>query len=795
MDAGLLWTAGGTLAGCVALGLTSWQLRIQLRQHRAGPVSPEPVQRALLGPAATVPVLPPVRSLPAEVRGRQEQLRELVTMAGRSTGRVVVLAGMGGIGKSTVAAALAERVQQGIRRHVWWVSATEPGSLLAGMLAIARALGASAAEQDAIASGTPQSPDALWAVLERTKHRWLLIIDNADAPQELALPGAPAGSAGVADGTGWLRVPRSGLVVVTTRHTDAATWGRDVTVRRVERLGAADAGRLLRDLAPQGGSEEEAERLGERLGGLPLALHLAGSYLGSDFALTRKFTDYQAALDASPQSVDLLAPDPDLRRAARSTVMYTWETSLDALARNGVPQARTLLRLLSCFGAATPVPDSLLDPELLTRLTPAEAATATERVVWLEQGMRGLLRLGLVGRLAAAPGEGGADALVLHPVVADVGRAHLAADRRAGNAVAEAIDLTAVDLVAEALERLAPDRPADWPAFRLLAPHFRALLNTTAGSLDPAGLARVARSASALTDFCEWSGPAASGEEVASAALAAVSGLPPGHRDVLDVRYWLGRCIALQGRWPEAEDGLRRLHADQTESLGAEDPDTLRTESMRASVVTVLGRYAEAGAALRTVLDAQRTVLGERHPETLTTYHTIGRVEANRGHWAEAEAMYRTACTGRAAVFGIDHPVTLASRNRLAWTIGEQGRPAEAAAELRKVLAVRRDLFGGEHHDTLATTERLAWVLALDGRLDEAERELTAVVGARTRLLGPDYVGTLSSTVLLARVVALRGRPADARAMLTDVHRRQVQLFGPQHPQSREIGDLIETLA
>ncbi|WP_194235891.1 AAA family ATPase, partial [Streptomyces sp. CB01881] len=181
MDAGLLWTAGGTLAGCVALGLTSWQLRLQIRDRRLGRTSREPEQRALPGPA-TVPVLAPVRSLPAEIRGRQEQLRELVGLAEKPAGRVVVLAGLGGIGKSTIAAALAERVQAGIRRHVWWVSAAEPGSLIAGMLAVARVLGASVAEQEAIASGTPQAPDALWAVLEREKHRWLLVIDNADAP-------------------------------------------------------------------------------------------------------------------------------------------------------------------------------------------------------------------------------------------------------------------------------------------------------------------------------------------------------------------------------------------------------------------------------------------------------------------------------------------------------------------------------------------------------------------------------------------------------------------------------------
>ncbi|MFB9370711.1 tetratricopeptide repeat protein [Kitasatospora albolonga] len=751
----------------------------------------------------TVPVLPPVRSLPAEFRGRQDQLDELLTMAGHSEGRVVVLTGMGGIGKSTVAAAVAEQVRRrGIRRHVWWVSVAEPGSLVAGMLTIARTLGASTAELNAIASGAPQAPDALWAVLERTRHRWLLVIDNADTPQDLALPGAPAGPQGesthdtsaarVADGRGWLRKPRSGMVVVTTRYADAATWGRDATIRRIDRLGAADAGRILRDLAPEGGDQREAESLGERLGGLPLALHLAGRYLGSDFALTRGFAEYQRSLDTSSRSVDLLTPDRDLNLPDRATVLRTWETSLDALDLAGVPQARTLLRLLGCLGSATALPDDLLDPELLRTLAPPDAVTATDRIGWLEQGMRALIRLGLVDRTPAAPDGEPTGHLMLHPVVADVARVHLDTERRAGEVSAVATPSVAVALIAGALDRLATDRPADWPRFRLLAPHFRALLNTVAPTLDGEALALLARCGTTLTDYCEWSGPASLGVEVATATLAAVRSLPEDHRDVLEVRYWLARCRVFQDDRVAAERELGQLHADQVAALGAAAPEALRTECVRAAVLIGLGRYEEADELLRAVLAAQREVLGERHLDTLATYHELGRVEGHRRRWPEAEAMFRTAATGRAAVFGTDHPAALASRNRVGWTIGEQGRTEEAEAELSRVLAVRRSLFGDEHHDTLATVERLAWVRALNGRLDEAERDLASVVGIRTRLMGPSYLGTLNSTVLLARVIARQGRRDEARSLLLDVHERQQRLLGSGHPETERTRALIE---
>jgi hypothetical protein len=60
---------------------------------------------------------------------------------GRRHGSAWVLAGMGGLGKSTVALAAAEFARSRGRR-VWWVTATDAASLSGGMLEVLRQLGA-----------------------------------------------------------------------------------------------------------------------------------------------------------------------------------------------------------------------------------------------------------------------------------------------------------------------------------------------------------------------------------------------------------------------------------------------------------------------------------------------------------------------------------------------------------------------------------------------------------------------------------------------------------------------------
>jgi hypothetical protein len=232
-----------------------------------------------------------------------------------------------------------------------------------------------------IAAQAPDGPDRLWALLDRADEGWLLVLDNADQPELLA-----AVAASTIDGNGWARSSNKGLVVITSRHTDRRTWGRDARIEPIGPLGDDDAAQVLLDLAREAGDRGHAEALARRLGCLPLALHLAGTYLGSRPARLPSFAAYEEALDVPADVTYLLTPDPDTpaARDPRSTIMRTWELSLDELARRDVPQARPALRLLSCFAPTTPIPLAMLDSEAMTELMgkPPGHAWTRRCVLW-----------------------------------------------------------------------------------------------------------------------------------------------------------------------------------------------------------------------------------------------------------------------------------------------------------------------------------------------------------------------------------------------------------------------------
>jgi len=137
---------------------------------------------------------PPV--LDVGVRGRGQVIDELAALASAPPGHAVVLAGLGGSGKSTVARAVAARVlaENGC---AWWVPAADAVSVTQFLLGLAGELGASRGQVEEALAGRLNPSDVLWQQLENTTG-WMLVLDNADNPAALArvtarwIPG-PAG--------------------------------------------------------------------------------------------------------------------------------------------------------------------------------------------------------------------------------------------------------------------------------------------------------------------------------------------------------------------------------------------------------------------------------------------------------------------------------------------------------------------------------------------------------------------------------------------------------------------------
>ena len=739
--------------------------------------------------AGLLPVSVPLGRLPAEVRGRDGLLAEIrrsLTRRRPRRGSTWVLAGMGGLGKSTIALTVAQSGQARNWR-VWWVTATDATSLSGGILEVLHQLGAPESVTRPVREGAPTAATRFWEFLNGASPaggRWLLVFDNADDPAVLAA----YGSVSPAEGTGWLRAHSSGMVVVTTRTRDQRAWGSQVTMRELRPLDEAAAAQVLADLAPdiRDPASEQARALARRLGGLPLALHLAGSYLASDFARWDTFGDYHRALDSAELPVAMGDLDSHTEQA-RATIRRTWDLSLQALTAQGRPAARPVLLVLSCYAPATPIPIALLRAGKLSYLTGQadqdRADTAGNSAAEMEGRLLGALEgLAMVGLIDTTDGNDRSirKAVAVHPVVADANRSYLLA---AVGQDLQTVGNAAVNLLQAACGGIDPALPADWPAWRVLVPHVTAVLEWLSPRLQASTLAILLdisiRAASALE-----SDNYSAAEKLARATVSAGRRLEPDNPAYLAARGRLARVIGRQGRNKEAENMLRDVLADQCRVLGSRHPDTMATRHNLGWMIEYQGRYGEAEQLLRDLLADQEPVLGEHHPHVLGARHRLARLAEAQGRHQDAEQMFRDVLAGQRDALGEDHPETLATRHNLVLAISGQGRYAEAERACRQVLADRQRILGRDHPAVHTTFNHLAWVIADQGRYDEAAQICRDVLPDRQRIAGREHPATLTTRHRLAWITGLQGRYAEAEQMLGEVLTDRQKVLGDDHPST-----------
>jgi tetratricopeptide (TPR) repeat protein len=743
---------------------------------------------AAMPPARLAPVSRLARGLPASlrpphvqrVRGREGELAVLAGMLRRPQGRFAVLCAVGGMGKTTVAAQLATQAEAAGWR-VFWVRWRDGAELAQQMVQAALACGLPEAELEAARAGQASLPDVVWRQLGRVR-RWLLVVDNADEPHEIGPAGEP-----VADYRGWIRPHGRGLLVVTSRDGSEQTWGPCAQLLPLEPLPVRPAGQVLLDAAPVAGTAEQARELAARLGGLPLALHAAGTYLAGPTSRYRTFAAYRQALEQELRFLLGAAhPNASHPQVARAVVRHTWEVSLDQLAGEGNALARPLLRLLALLAQA-PVPLSLITPDLLSVVTGHDVTA-----VALEAAFAGLHRYGLLG-LPHSPGSTGPASgssegaqVVLHPLIREINAVALTAETSDLAVWHRALAERLTTAVHEANQR----GRAGWPAAVLLAPHLPLLLDYA----DPRTATHHRTTLNALAQVLQKAGAFGAARLLHERVLDVETRmLGPEHPDTLTSRNNLGNALFGMGEPAEAIRLLRQTLEDRTRILGPVHPDTLTSRNDLACALDGTGEHAEAVGLLRQTLNDRTRVLGPEHPHTLASRDSLGLALDGMGEHAQAVRMHRSTLDDRIRVLGPEHHLTLLSRHNLASALTRAGEQTEAIQLLRQALNDHARILGDEHPHTLASRDSLG--LALDGMGEHAQavRMHRQTLEDRTRILSPEHPDTLASRHNLALALTSAGEQAEAIDLLRRTLDDRVRILGDEHTHTLSTRNALET--
>jgi tetratricopeptide (TPR) repeat protein len=773
-------------------------------------------------------IAPPLGRLDRPVRGRTDLLSSLLAQLnkGNASNKVHVLCGLGGCGKSTIALKVAQYAIDH-SMQVWWVSSSNSTTLHSGMRQVAAELGATQEDLLGAWGGRVSATDLVWRLLDEHRTRWFLIIDNADEPSDLS-----AGDSEVRDGTGWLRIPKGefGSILVTSRDCNADHWAAWCTLHEIPKLDSSDAADVLIDRAgTTAGDITDAQHLAARLEGLPLALHLAGTYLRSNAGAPwdgaiKTFEAYETALNQN--RLDVVYPElkrdyRSLRESeARWLIGATWQLSLDLLDRRGYPECRALLQVLSHLAFAA-VPFTALTGRgmllggALPRITP-------DRAWEIVSATRDLGLVAIDHHQASSQNAEARTILSIHRLVQDLNRYYAKADGSTAN-----YESRAVMLAMDAAERIAghPDNPAYWPEWQLVAPHFfyliRTILNRTHVANDT--LIFACYGTNLCAKYLASRGLYQESESWQRLAYETMNRLVgPTHDGTILARYDLAAVLQHMGKYSEARSELEALQETEREVWDDENLHLLATRQALADVLMQLGEYPKAEAVYRQVLSSynakgvsdrnyvatrhnlahvllergkpaeaheQLSVLKDELPafewdttiERLLVPYTMARVKQAEGRYEEAMRSLRQLLPHYEETYGKMHLNTLKVRHEIGCLLEQMGRPKEAVTQLRELLDPRTKALGPGHPEVVSTRHQLALALKASGDVDGARKEFEEVLRRRSVNPGALHPDTLATRHELAVIKLSKGQLRDAKKEFEDILRQETESLGYDH--------------
>jgi len=718
------------------------------------------------------PVLVGVPPVTAEFTGRGELLERVYDKL-RTTSEVtprqhapVALHGVGGVGKTQTVLAFIHHFG-GVYDLVCWFRGDD---LDGDMSQLARALGLVPGEHPG------ETVRAVLAALRKGKphRRWLMVFDDVLDYDQIG-PYLPQGE---------------GKVLITTRNR---AWNDRVIAVPVEVFDRVESIIHL-ERAVGGLSRGDADALAQAVGDLPAAVAAAGTLLTRTGIPAEQL---RRQLDEQGPSV--------------LGVEHIWDESL-VLLRDSAGGAYRLLQLFSVLGSEIAL-KLVYSEEMAAALRPYDKSVVDRYTVGavVQQNHRfGLLTLDHTG-----------DRLGLHPLLQQVIRGRMSpAELHETRHHAHLV-----------LAGLRHDRdagnPATWPLFAILWPHLevsraadchdekvRALLIERVRYLRhhdafDEGLA-LARATDAL-----WS----SFQET----FAEDDERHAVRRQVLHLRYNVGKILRDLGRFTDAYRLDREVRREQVALLGPLDRHSLMTSNALAADLRALGRYAQAleldiatyaawadrfgvdndetltarnclatsyrlAGDHRSALEHDRAVEerprsdDEPHTAVLRATAQVGRDLRDAGDYQASVDRLQRVVRGYTEIFGGSSRVVLEASIDLARSLRAAGFPDQACPLLEDAYERLNDSLGPANPATLACRHSWSLTLLAVGQIERARAELHGVRDAYAAWLGERHPHTGVAVAGLAMVARAAGDADTALRHAETADRDLTEVLGERHP-------------
>ena len=632
------------------------------------------------------------------------------------------LYGLGGVGKTQIAAEYVYRYSDNYT-HVFWVLAATHDTLTADFVKLAELLDLSEKHE--------QDQQRIVTAVKRwltTHEGWLLILDNAD---DLLLAHE------------FLPTNHNGHILLTTRAQASGAIAASV---EVEQLDLQEGMLLLLRWAKlldingtldqaQPADRAAAERIVKEIEGLPLAIVQAGAYIEETGCSLEDYLSIYAA-----NRKELLARPSQLLFEYPGTVATTWALSFEQVKKESTAAADLLC--LCAFLAPDAIPEEMLmrSAAELGPILGAAAANSFE----LNEALNVLRRYSLVRR------DRSTHMLSIHRLVQTVHRYSM--DQETQRTWAERA-VRAINAAFPEIDHGTSENHQYYLQYYL--PHVQecAMLITQYHLLFPQA-AELLYQAGAFLYFYGFYSQSLSFHQQALAIREQI--LESEDPVVAESFNALALLARLQDNYEQAEEFHRRALAIREQVLGPQHPATAESLNNLGVLYRNQGKYEQAEPLLRQSLSVYEQSLGDEHHDTLNSVVNLAKLYLEQRKYEQAAQLLQQTLATSERVLGPDHPFIAQDLNLLARLYYEQGNYDRAETLWERSLVILEKTLGSEHLATAERLNNLAELYFAQERYTEAKLFCQRALSICEKALGSEHPDTIAVHKLLTRISSKR---------------------------------------
>ena len=688
-----------------------------------------------------IPLLPTFTGREKLLRQMEENLRLTEKEKKIHKTKVIVLSGLGGVGKTQLAA----KFMEGHLEHynlVWTFDAETDVTLQASYRELAQELKLIREDEKAAPPKEILARVNRWLKASKN-HGWLLCFDNASSLEIIQSKNLPQ---------------HGGEILITSRPK--THWGNFYPVIEVQEFEREESKNLLQKIIPKEkrGEENQLHTLAEDLGDFPLALDQAASYIKNDeTGLT--ITDYLNFFRGEHLEVWEAEQKQATNKPYPATVAMTWKITMEHI-REKFPNAAKALNLCA-FLNANGIPLKWLK-DWWAKQTPAKDFQ-------LHQGLNDLIKPLIDFSLFYW--EKPQVLLRIHRLVQLVTQDNLKEEERV-----EFIRET-LGLVEGKFKSYDDEDPGTWEIGKECLPH---AVSVTGHILKEEHFLE-------NTDLKEILSTELSPEiadvERANFHKKIFHASEQGKTTLLF--HQMASYSLRQGNAFEAIEYWTQVLEIKKAVFGDSHPSVADTLNNLGLAWSDLGENKKAIEYYEKALEMTKSFFGESHPSVAETLNNLGNAWSELGEKKKAIEYYTQALEIFKAVFGDSHPDVASTLNNLGAAWSDLGEKKKAIEYYEKALEMKKSFLGESHPSVASTLHNLGTAWSSLGEKKKAIEYYEKALKMKKAFLGESHPSVAETLYNLGTAWSDLGDHQKATQCFTEAYALFQQFYGEDHPHTQ----------